>query len=149
MSSDTSGKMHGWQGVILRVDLNSHRTITSPTSEYAHEYMGGRGIATRIAWDILPSEADPYHEDAPLIFMTGPLTGTTAPFSGRTTVCGLAPQGYPVPWFTRSSFGGHWGPCLKHAGFDGIVVTGISEKPVYLLIDDGRVEIRPAMEHWG
>ncbi len=149
MSSPADQRVHGWQDRILWVDLSTHSISTSPTSEYAHEYMGGRGLATRIAWDLLPSQADPYHPSVPLIFMTGPLTGTTAPFSGRTTVCGLAPQGYPVPWFTRSSFGGHWGPCLKQAGFDGIVVTGVSEKPVYLLIDEGQVEIRPATDHWG
>jgi len=142
-------KMLGWKGSILLVDLGDHSIERMASGDYAYDYMGGRGIATRIAWDVLPSGSDPFQEDAPLIFMTGPLTGTTAPFSGRTTLCGLAPQGYPVPWFTRSSFGGHWGPGLKYAGFDGIVITGKSEEPIYLLVDNGNAQLLNASEYWG
>ncbi|MBN1422982.1 hypothetical protein JXA88_00360 [Candidatus Fermentibacteria bacterium] len=149
MNRVTQPAMNGWQGAILTVNLSSGSISTMDSREYVYQYMGGRGVATRLAWDLVPSPADPFHEDSPLILMTGPLTGTAAPFSGRTTVCGLAPQGWPVPWFTRSSFGGHFGPALKYAGFDGIVITGISPDAVYLLIEDGTIQLRRAACHWG
>jgi len=85
----------------------------------------------------------------PLIFMTGPLGGTIAPFGGRTVVAGYAPQGYPHEWYSRSTFGGYWGPELKYAGYDGIVVLGESPDPVYLWVKDGKTEIRDARCLWG
>ena len=66
-----------------------------------------------------------------IIFAVGPLTGTSAPNSGRATVCSLSPQAYPYEWFSFSSFGGYWGPTLKYAGYDAIVVQGQAERPVY------------------
>ena len=138
----------GWTGKLLRVDLGEERVETDDTLRYV-DYIGGRGIAARIAWDELPPGVGALDPKNLLIFMSGPLTGTTAPFSGRTEVCGLAPQGWPVEWFTRAGMGGHWSPELKYAGWDGIVVGGQADHPVYLLIEDGRVEIRDARRIWG
>ena len=140
---------HGWAGLILRVDLTSGRIETQATADYVPDYIGGRGIATRIAWDEIPPGVDAFSPRNPLMLFTGPLTGTTAPFSGRTGVYGLGPQGYPHDWFTRAGFGGHWGPSLKYAGFDGIVVTGASDHPVYLWVHSGRAELRDARDLWG
>ena len=141
--------VHAWTGKILRVDLTARRIEVEDTLTYAHDYIGGRGIATRIAWNELKPGVGPFDADNPLMIMTGPLTGTTAPFSGRTTLATTAPQAYPTPWFTRASLGGHWGPELKYAGFDGLVVTGIADFPVYLWIEDGQASIRDARDLWG
>jgi aldehyde:ferredoxin oxidoreductase len=81
--------------------------------------------------------------------MTGALTGSRSPYSGRTNVCAFSPQAYPYHWFTRSSIGGRFGGELKRAGYDGIVVTGASETPVRLRIVDSEVNILPAEELWG
>jgi aldehyde:ferredoxin oxidoreductase len=139
----------GYAGRILRVDLSTSTFFVEETSRYLPEWIGGRGIAAAIAWrEILPGMTA-FEPRTPLILMTGPLTGTMAPFSGRTTVCGLAPQGYPREWYTRSSFGGHFGPELKYAGFDGIVITGRADHPVYLKIADGVFSLEDARPLWG
>ncbi|MBN1232497.1 MAG: hypothetical protein JXA60_03985 [Candidatus Coatesbacteria bacterium] len=142
-------KLYAFTGRILRIDLSSKKIHIQPTSDYLPEWIGGRGIATKIAWDEISKGTELYEENSPLIFMVGPLCGTIAPFSGRTTLCGLAPQGYPVPWFTRSSFGGHFGAELKYAGYDGIVIKGISKNPVFLYINNDVVEINYADTLWG
>jgi aldehyde:ferredoxin oxidoreductase len=113
------------------------------------KFLGGRGIADKIAWDEIAPEVDAFDPENLLIVMTGPLTGTVAPTSGRTIFCGVAPQNYPRPIYTRSSMGGRWGSELKYAGYDGIVVKGGAETPVFIWIKDREVEIRDARELWG
>jgi aldehyde:ferredoxin oxidoreductase len=117
--------------------------------KYAKAYIGGRGIAARIAWEELKPGIDAFDPENLLIFMTGPLTGSLAPSSGRIEVCGAAPQAYPKTHYTRSNMGGWFGPELKYAGFDGIVIQGASDKPVYLWIKDGEADILDAKEIWG
>ena len=140
---------YGWMGKLLRVDLTKRKTWVQPTSDYVPEWIGGRGIGAKIAWDEIKPGTGPFSPENILMILTGPLSGTAAPFSGRTTVCSLAPQGWPHEWFTHSSFGGHWGPELKYAGYDGIIINGCSDKPVYLRICDDKVEIRDARDLWG
>ena len=139
----------GFVGRILRVDLSHAKTEEQATSDYAPDYLGARGIATRIAWDELRPGISEFSPENPLMFFTGPLTGTSAPCSGRTEVFGLGPQGYPVPWFTRSGMGGRWGPELKYAGYDGLFIKGCADRPVYLWISDGKAEIKDASHLWG
>ncbi|MHB1134686.1 MAG: aldehyde ferredoxin oxidoreductase N-terminal domain-containing protein [Chloroflexota bacterium] len=138
----------GWTGKLLRVDLSTGKLESDDTLRYA-DYIGGRGIAARLAWEELPAGVGAFDPRNPLIFVTGPLTGSTAPYSGRTEVCGLGPQGWPSEWFTRAGMGGHWSPTLKYAGWDGIVVKGQADHPVYLLISDDKVELRDARALWG
>jgi aldehyde:ferredoxin oxidoreductase len=138
---------YGFTGKLLRVNLTRGTIDVDDTLRYS-DYIGGRGIAARIGWDEIRPGLGAFDPDNPLIFISGPLTGTTAPYSGRTEVCGLAPQGWPREWFTRAGMGGHWSPELKYAGWDGIVVTGQSDHPVYLLIRDDRVELRDARHLW-
>mgnify|MGYP005846824479 CR=1 FL=1 len=140
---------YGWAGRILRVDLARGKIEEQSTSDYVPDYIGGRGIATRIAWDELKPGIGAFDPENLLMLFTGPLTGTTAVYSGRTEVLGLGPQGWPHEWFTRSGMGGRWGPELKYAGYDGIVVKGASDKPVYLWVSDGKAEIRDASHLWG
>ena len=142
-------KTGGWAGKLLRVDLSTRKIWTEPSVEYGQKYIGGRGIAARIAWDEIPAGTGPFDSENRLIFTVGPLTGTSAPNSGRATVCSLSPQAYPYEWFSYSSFGGNWGPTLKYAGYDAIVVQGQSARPVYLWVNDNKVELRDASELWG
>jgi len=139
---------YGWMGKILRVDLSSGRIEKEETLAYK-EFLGGRGIAAKLAWDGLGPSVRPFDPENLLIFMTGPLAGTAAPSSGKTLVSSLSPQVHPYEWFTHSSMGGHWARGLKGAGFDGIVITGRAERPVYLWVHDGRAEVRPAEDLWG
>jgi len=140
--------LYGWTGRLLRVGLSSGATAVSDTARYLPDYVGGLGVAARIAWEELPPGVGPFDPGNLLLLMTGPLTGTTASGAGRVVVAGIAPQQHPSV-FSRSSIGGHWGAELKYAGFDGIVVTGQAESPVYLWISDGQAELRPAEDLWG
>jgi aldehyde:ferredoxin oxidoreductase len=81
--------------------------------------------------------------------LPGALSGSRSPYSGRTSVGSFSPQGYPVPWFTRSNIGGRFGAELKRAGYDGVVVTGAAEYPVRISIHDDQVRILPADDLWG
>ena len=142
-------KPGGYSGKLLRINLTTRRTEQQPTMEFLPEWYGGRATAARIAWDEIPPGTGAFDPGNPLMIITGPLTGTAAPFSGRTTVCGISAQGHPVEWYSRSSFGGHWGPELKHAGFDGLIITGRATEPVYLEIHNRQCRIVPARDLWG
>ncbi|MEM2425183.1 MAG: aldehyde ferredoxin oxidoreductase N-terminal domain-containing protein [Candidatus Bathyarchaeia archaeon] len=115
---------------------------------YAEKFIGGRGIAAAIAWKEIPFGIDPFSPENKLI-MSGPLTGTIAPTSGRIVFTGIAPQAYPKPHYTRSNMGGYFGAELKYAGYDGIIIEGKAEKPVHVWIKDEVVEIRNAVNLWG
>ena len=141
--------MGGWVGNILLVNLTTERIRYLDTMKYAEEYIGGRGIAARIAWEWMPSDVDAFDPRVPLIAMTGPLTGTPAPTSGRIVFCSISPRAYPKPWYTHSTMGGFFGSELKYAGFDGFVIIGQSDEPVYIWICDGEAEIREARDLWG
>lgn len=138
----------GWTGKILRVDLSSGQTSTIDTMRYGPQFIGGVGIAARIAWEELRPGVGPFDPENLLFIMAGPLTGTLASGAGRVEVLGIAPQQRPSI-FSRSGMGGHWGAELKYAGYDGIIVEGKAQKPVYLWIADGQVEIRDASGLWG
>ncbi len=143
------GETCGWAGKILRVDLSTDSVTTEDTSKYVPDYIGGKGIATKIAWDELKPGVGPYDPENILIFMTGPFAGTLAPTSGRGIVCGVSPRPYPTPWFTYGGIGGNWASELKYAGFDGMAIKGNSSKPVYLWVHDGEAEIKEAEALWG
>jgi aldehyde:ferredoxin oxidoreductase len=140
---------YGWAGKLLWVNLSNRTARTLDTLDYGPAYIGGRGLAARLAWDHLPRGIGSLDPENLLMAMTGPLSGTTAPFSGRTTIAGLSPQGWPSEWFSRASLGGHWGPSLKYAGYDGLIVEGKADKPVTLLIQDDKIEFRDASHLWG
>jgi aldehyde:ferredoxin oxidoreductase len=142
-------RMHAWANRILRVDLSNMRVDVQRTAPYVPDLIGARGIAARICWDEYPAPVGAFDPANPLMVFGGALTGTGAPYSGRTTVCAFSPQGYPHPWFTRSSVGGYFGGALKRAGYDGLVVTGAAESPVRVRIRDDEVSILPAGDLWG
>jgi aldehyde:ferredoxin oxidoreductase len=139
----------GWAGKLLVVDLTDGAIRTRDTIEYAHDYIGGRGLGAALAWEMLRPGIKPFDPENPLMFLGGPLAGTTAPSSGRTTICALAPQSHPIAWFSRASIGGDMGHHLKYAGYDGIIITGQAPHPVYLWVTDDSVELRDARDLWG
>ena len=141
--------MHGWCNRLLRVDLSARRIWVEPTAPRVPDWLGGRGLAARILWDEYPEPVEPYDPRNPLMFFPGALTGTISPYSGRTSINSYAPQAYPYQWFTRASVGRDWGVALKRAGYDGLIVTGASETPVQLVIQDDVVRILPADDLWG
>lgn len=133
-------------GKILRVDLGREKISTEGTEKYAKRWIGGRGINS---W-ILLNEMDPRTKwsdpENMLIFGVGSLVGTLAPGACRVSV---DTKNAFSNGKGSSNFGGHWGPELKYAGFDHIVIIGKSEKPVYLWIEDGKAELRDAGFIWG
>lgn len=140
---------HGWIGKFLDLDLTTRSARVRDTMPYARSYVGGRGIAARLAWESIPSGTDAFAPENRLILFTGPLTGTIAPTSGRTVFMSVSPRVYPRPWVTHSTMGGWFGAELKYAGFDGIVISGRADSAVYLNIQDDKVEIRDAAHLWG
>jgi aldehyde:ferredoxin oxidoreductase len=146
---DRYGSKHGWANRILRVDLSDMRIWAQETAPYIPDYLGGRGIAARICWDEYAEPVGPFEPANPLMIFPGALTGSRSPYSGRTNVCAFSPQAAPYPWFTRSSVGARFGGELKRAGYDGVVVTGASDRPVRIRIRDDEVSILPADDLWG
>lgn len=140
--------MHGgYTGKILEVNLTTRATkIYSPKEEYLTKFLGGKGLGARILLDELEPDADPLGPENPLIFATGPLTGTRAPTSGRFCVVTKSPA---TGLFLDSQIGGYFGAEMKFAGYDIIIVTGKSEKPVYLWINNNQVIIENASELTG
>ena len=111
--------MHGWVNRILRVDLSESSLHVEETAPYVPTFIGGRGIAAKIAWDEYPEPVSPFDPANPLMIFPGALTGSRSPYSGRMSICAFSPQSYPYHWFTRSNTGGHFGGELKRAGYDG------------------------------
>ena len=111
-----------------------------PTSDYAELFLGGRGVAAKIYWDEVPPKIEASHPENRLIFMTGPLCGVPG-FASRFQVCG---KSVATNRFSFCNIGGSWGAYLKSAGYDGVVVFGKADKPVYLWVDGDKVEIRDA-----
>jgi len=144
--------MNGYAGKILRLDLTERKVDAIPTSKYGH-WMGGHGMGSAIFFDMVKEKTiDGFHPDNVVTMMTSPLSGTLVPAaSGRTEVQGIGVQSYPIGWFTRSNFGGRFAGMIKFAGWDGIVIQGKADKPVWVDIRDGHVQIRDCapLSLWG
>ena len=139
--------MFGLMGKILRVNLTDGKISEEEIpEEMVKKYLGGRGIASRYLFDELEPGVDPLGPENKLIFMSGLLSGTPSPSAGRFSVVAKSPL---TNIWAQANSGGRWGVDLKQSGFDGIIFEGISEKPVYLVIDDGKAELRDAGAFWG
>ncbi len=137
----------GWTGTLLRVDLTAGRVTREPVdARDAARFAGGRGIAAKILSDEVDPRVDALGPANKLIFATGPLTGTNASCGARYMVVTKGPL---TGCMTTSNSGGLWGPELKFAGYDLLVIEGRAPRPVYLWICDERVELRPADDLWG
>jgi aldehyde:ferredoxin oxidoreductase len=132
---------------ILRVNLSTRKidTLDIPP-DWWQDYLGGSSLAARILYEQLVPELDPLSPEAPLLFLTGPLSGTAGPAVGRFVVCARSPA---TGLWGESNCGGFWGPELRNAGFDGLWITGRAQSPVYLWILGQQVEIRDAAHLWG
>ena len=139
--------MDGWMGKILRVKLTEATVaVEDLDADLARKFIGGRGLATKILYEEIDPKVDPISPGNKLIFATGPLTGA-GPAAGCRYM--VVTKGYLTGAIACSNSGGNFGPELKFAGYDLIVFEGKAKEPVYLLIDDDRVEIRPARFLWG
>ncbi len=138
----------GWCGKILDVNLTSGKTSELATWIYAERFLGGRGIATKIYFDRVKPETGAFDPENCVILMNGPLTATGAQGSSRFEAVGKSPMTLPER-FCYGNMGGFFGPALKRAGYDGIVVSGRAQHPVYLWIRNDKVEIRDAGLLWG
>ena len=139
--------MFGYRDKVLRVDLSAGSTSVESLSEkLLREFIGGAGLAARLLYDMIDKDSDPLSPENPLLYLTGPLCGTMAPTGSKSTFASRSPK---TGIFGYSTVGGHLGADLKFAGYDGIIITGAAEKPVYLLVDDSDVEIKDGRHLWG
>ncbi|MFX1563471.1 MAG: aldehyde ferredoxin oxidoreductase family protein [Promethearchaeota archaeon] len=140
-------ELGGYAGKQLHVDLTKQTCKAIPLDrKFALTYLGGQGFASRILYDSVKPSTKPLGPDNVLIWATGPFTGTLWPQAARYVVAAKSPL---TGIFGESHSAGHWGPELKFAGFDTIVVHGRAKKPVYLFIDDGEARLENAKEVWG
>lgn len=139
--------MFGWAGVILRVNLTDGTIKKEALNKFdADLYLGARGLGAKIMMDEVDPQVEPLSPENKLIFMAGPLTGTMAACPGRYEVIAKAPLTGTIG---ASNSGGHFGPELKFAGYDGIIFEGRAEKPLYLNINDDDVTLKSAESLWG
>ena len=138
---------YGYADTILRVDLRHETVRREPLPDSLVEnFIGGRGFVAKMLYDELPRGITPFDPDNMLIVATGPLTGHFLPASGKTHFGTKSPA---TGGYADSNMGGHFGPHLKYAGYDVLVITGQAKRPSFLFIDDDTVEIRSAAEYWG
>ena len=136
-----------WHNRVLIVNLTEGTTRTEPlNTQWRDDYLGSRGLATKYLMEMMDPTADAMSPENVLIFATGPLTGTMASTGGRYAVVTKGPLTNAI---ACSNSGGKFGAELKLAGYDLLILQGRAESPVYLLIQDDKVSIEPATEHWG
>lgn len=137
----------GYTGTIVVVDLTD-RVVTKRLlpEEYARAFVGGRGLGARLLWEWTEPGLDPLEPDAPLMFLTGPLTGLVP---GGAQICLVFKSPATTITLGHALSGASWGPELKFAGYDGLIVKGKAERPVYIVVFDDTIEIRDASHLWG
>ncbi len=144
---------YGYAGKILKIDLTKKETGTIDTARY-ESFGGGIGISAAIFWDLAVEPGDWDLQDAfdprnVISLMSGPLAATGVPGAGRTSVSAIAPETYPTALFHRTSFGGRFATMLKLAGWDGVVMQGKADGPVWINIINDKVTIEDARSLWG
>lgn len=139
--------MYGYIGKFLRVNLTKGDTsVENLKPEIAQKFVGARGLATKVLFDETDPKVEPFSPENKLIFATGPLTGTGAPAACRYMVVTKSPL---TGGIANSSCGGFWGSELKFAGYDMVIIEGAASEPVYLWIENEKIEIRSAKSFWG
>jgi aldehyde:ferredoxin oxidoreductase len=141
-------KMSGYAGTVVKVDLTRKTVATEPLDrDFAKKFIGPEGISFRWFYDLVSPKMDSFSENSPIIIGAGPVVGTPVPASSR--VCAAFKHPCYRGLIENSHAGGDFGPMLKWAGYDYLVITGKSETPVYLNIDDEEVSICDAADIWG
>ena len=136
---------YGLAGKTVWVDLTEKEIKYEPSGNY-RDFLGGRALGSYIVFKEVPAETCPLGEKNIITFNTGPLTGTLAPSAGRL---GISTKSVSTKGICFTNAGGHFAPEMKYAGFDHLVLKGKADKPVYLLMHDGKIEIRSAEHLWG
>jgi aldehyde:ferredoxin oxidoreductase len=138
--------MKGYAGKMVRINLGNRGVEVFDTElEKARDYLGGSGFCAACLAD-LDWNVDPLSDANRLVYAVGPLTGAPAPCCSRYVVAAKSPL---TGLYGEAHASGFWGPELKYAGWDGIIVEGSSQEPVYLSVEDESVEIRDATDLWG
>jgi len=139
--------MNGYGGKILRVNLTTGKITKEQTPiDVARDFIGGRGFGAYFLYKEVPRGADPLGPDNKLIISSGPMSGLMIPGAGK---CDFTTKSPLTGGYASASMGGHFTAEIKYAGLDSIILEGISSKPVFLFIDNDRVELRDASEYWG
>lgn len=139
--------MNGYAGSILRVDLSRNTIRKEPLNPaWAQDFIGASGLAARYLYDMVDAHTDPLAPENPLIWMTGMLTGTRNPSASRSALCGRSPL---TGIWGEANVGGFVGAGLRNAGYDGVIITGQAETPVFLYVDGDTAELRDARPFWG
>ncbi len=137
--------VYGWRNKILRIDLSKGKVDSfAPEASLLKGYIGGRGLGAKLVYDA--GRVDAFAPANLLVFAAGPLTGTTTPASGRVSLSTKSPLTGTI---FDSNCGGSFGPELKKAGYDAIFIDGKSPEPVFIEIEDDRVELKSAGVLWG
>ena len=139
--------MNGYQGQFLVVDLTTNTTaMRSLDPALLRQFLGGSALAAALLYPDLLRDLDPLSPKNPLLIMCGPFTGLAGPAEGRFTVCAKSPA---TGLWGESNCGGFFGPELRFAGYDGLLITGRASSPAYIWIHNDHIEIRPAAHLWG
>jgi aldehyde:ferredoxin oxidoreductase len=139
--------MDGYAGKIVYADLGGGTVEIRPTpDDLKRHYIGGRGFGARIVSDQMDPTIDPLSPESIFVLASGPLTGTGIPLGSRYEVSAKSPLNGTL---ASANSGGTFGWKIKKAGFDAAVISGRSEKPVYLFLNEGSVELRDASPYWG
>ena len=140
-------KYGGYMGKVMAVDLTTKTVMEYPWSDKERKlFLGGKTMAAKILGDHLTSHTQAFSNENMLAITTGPLTGTGAPSSSRFNISTLSPQ---TGYITSSNCGGHFGYYLKKAGFDGLIITGKSETPLWIEINNDNFIFHDATDLWG
>ena len=138
--------MSGWAGIILRLNLTEGSVARQVTAELGKDWLGGRALGHAISYAENSPEVGAFDPESTMVMAPGLFAGTAVPCSGRTQVTFRSP--YPSGW-GDSNFGGQWGAELRFAGYDALVISGRAQSPIYIWIDDDKVEFRDAAGLWG
>ena len=139
--------MKGYFGKFLKIDLTNGQTEEIPVSdEDQKKYVGGSTLAAKVIYDYVKSGMDPFSPENPIVFATGPFTGSNVPMVSRAAICGISPG---TGLWGEATTGGKFPMRLKGTGYDGILITGKAEKPVYVYVKEGVAEINDATHLWG
>lgn len=139
--------LNGYGGNILRVNLTTGKITKEPTpADLARDFIGGRGFGIYFLTKEVPVHADPLGPENKLIISSGPFSGMLIPGGGKCDWTTKAPL---TGGYAGSSMGGHFTAEMRYAGLDSIILEAISPKPVYLFIDDEKIELRDAADLWG
>ena len=139
--------LNGYGGNILRVNLTTGKITKQPTPpELARDFIGGRGFGAYFLFKEVPRHTDPLSPENKLIISSGPLSGLMIPGAGK---CDFTTKSPLTNGYASSSLGGHFTAEIKYAGLDSIILEGASPKPVYLFIENDKIELRDASHLWG